>query len=101
MEIVREHPLRTLLTQVESAEEKVWEAFESTQMSNAREAVYRLYRTVEDEPVLSPSVKDELLPLLLEARSAIAAGETPWERVQACHTRLAKVQHLIQQMLEP
>ncbi|HET8731901.1 MAG TPA: hypothetical protein VFM34_12445 [Moraxellaceae bacterium] len=99
MEIVRELPLRTLLAQVESAEETVWGAFESTQMSQAREAVYHLYRSVEDEPQLSPSVKEELLPLLLEARSAIAAGETPWERVQACHTRLAKVQHLIQQML--
>lgn len=100
MDIVREHPLRTLLAQVEQAEEAVWAACESTLMADARHAVYCLYRDVEEHPLLSASVKDELLPLLLEARCAVATGATPWERTQACHARLAHVQQRIRQMLD-
>lgn len=100
MDIVREPPLRTLLAQAERAEETVWEAFESTSMADARHAVYCLYHDVEDHPLLSPALKEELLPLLLEARCAVAAGATPWERAQACHARLAKVQQLLREMLD-
>ncbi|HEY9613020.1 hypothetical protein [Allocoleopsis sp.] len=89
-----------LLQQIRVAQDDVWDAFETSLMSDAKSSVYRIVSEVEKDVILPEQVKQEVLSIAKEAWDAIVGGGSTEQRAQKSQALLGKAERYIQQALE-
>ncbi|MCP4344640.1 MAG: hypothetical protein GY795_03815 [Desulfobacterales bacterium] len=82
--------IQYLIQRLTEAQADVWEAFETTFMSDAKSAVFQLRSKVNEDQSLDPIIKEQLMTYLDEAWSAIIGPEETYRRAQKSHSELAK-----------
>ena len=91
--------LSRLSKQISIVKEDVWDAFETSIMSDAKSSVYRLWSDVKDDQDIPENIKKDLFSLLDAARSFLIGEGTTSERSQKAHSKLADAERYLKDIL--
>jgi hypothetical protein len=91
--------LEALRELVKRTQADVWEAFETSYMSDAKSAVYSLKEAVSSSEDLPHSVRTTLAPIADEAWRAIVGIESTADRAQKSHAKLGILEREIDQII--
>jgi hypothetical protein len=91
--------LHHILKQVKEAQAEVWEAFETTIMSDAKSSVYGLRLSVEEDRSLDSGIKARLIPHFEQAWSNIVGLDSTYHRAQRSHASLGAAEACIREEL--
>lgn len=88
-----------LAVQIEWVMRDVWEAFDTSIMSDAKSAVYQIQKAVTEDTILPEQVKAELLDYVNSAWLAIVGEGTTWHRAQSSHEQLAYAERYVKELI--
>lgn len=91
--------LHQILQQLDDAKSEVWEAYETTMMSDAKWAVSSLCKDLEEDRSIDPSIKSQLMHYFEAARSAILYPGSTYERAGSCGDKLNEAESCIKEIL--
>jgi hypothetical protein len=91
--------LSEFLKQIQEGQDIVWEAFDSSLMSDAKSAIYGIVSEFQIDNILPDRVKSELLSIMEIAWSEIVGSGDTATRVQKSHGTLAKAEQIIVDLL--
>ncbi len=91
--------IRNIIKRLVKAQEDVWEAFETTFMSDAKSAVFQLRSKVNEDHSLDPAIKKQLMVYLDAAWAAITGPETTERRSQKSHSELGEAGRYLKTLL--
>lgn len=91
--------LLQLCKQISTVQDDVWDAYETTLMSDAKSSVYELWLALNSDKDIPDNIKRDLFVIFDAARSFIIGEGTTYERSQKSHSELAVARRFIEGVL--